>query len=396
MYEIIFCNLKSTISEYQMLPHETRKYFPFLNKGKIYFNHAAVSPLSSFVTKKIEKYLLQRSEGEIEDYQTLLAESTEVKNKLARLINTSAGRIAFVDNTSNGLNILAQGLQWKKGDRIILNDIEFPSNVYPFLNLQQLGVEIDFVKSENGKVTVENILKAITPSTKLLSISFVQFLSGYKADLEELGKICKEKNIIFAVDAIQGLGALQLDVKKCNVDFFSCGTQKWLMAIMGLAFIYLSGEIQNLISPKYVGWLSVENAWDILHYDLKLKHDATVFQTGTINAIGVNGLNASLELFESVGFAQIEETILNNTEYFMEKLSSIGFVPLLSGVERKYLSGIVTFKHERANEIFEKLMSKKIHGSLREGMIRFSPHFYNTRSEIDHVVETLKKSFTVL
>lgn len=374
-----------------MLPHETRKYFPFLNKGKIYFNHAAVSPLSSIVTEKIEKYLFQRSEGEIEDYRSLLAESTEVKNKLARLINTSSGRIAFVDNTSNGLNILAQGLQWKKGDRIILNDIEFPSNIYPFLNLQQLGVEIDFVKSENGKVTVENILKAMTPSTKLLSISFVQFLSGYKADLEELGKVCKEKNIIFAVDAIQGLGALQLDVKKCNVDFLSCGTQKWLMAMMGLAFIYLSEEVQNLISPKYVGWLSVENAWDILHYDLKLKQDASVFQTGTINAIGVNGLNAALELFELVGFSQIEETILNNTEYFIERLSSIGLTPLLTGVERKYLSGIVTFKDERANSIFEKLMSEKIHCSLREGMIRFSPHFYNTQNEIETVVETLKK-----
>lgn len=379
-----------------MLPHEARKYFPFLDKGKIYFNHAAVSPLSMVVTEKIQTYLQQRSEGTIEDFQSFLAESAEAKNKLAIMLNTSAGRIAFVDNTSNGLNILAQGLTWKKGDRILLNDLEFPSNVYPFLNLQQLGVEIDFVKSENGKVALENILQAITPSTKLLSISFVQFLSGYKADLGELGKICKAKNIIFAVDAIQGLGALQLDIQKCNIDFLACGTQKWLMAIMGLAFIFLSEEMQKKISPKYVGWLSVEDAWNILHYDLKLKTDASLFQTGTLNVIGIYGLNAALDLFYSVGFEQIEKTILDNTEYFMDQLSLTGFTPLLSGVERKYLSGIVTLKDERASTIFEKLVNEKVQCSLREGMIRFSPHFYNTRGEVDHVVEILKNKFSPL
>lgn len=374
-----------------MQPYEARKYFPFLHSGKIYFNHAAVSPLSTVVTEKIEKYLRGRSEGEIEDYQSLVAESTEVKNKLAKMMRTSPGRIAFVDNTSNGLNILAQGLRWKKGDHILLNDLEFPSNIYPFLNLQKEGVEIDFVKSEEGQITVENILRAITPATKLLSISFVQFLSGYKADLETLGKICKEKNIIFAVDAIQGLGALQLDVEKCQIDFLACGTQKWMMAIMGLAFIYLSEAMQQKISPKFVGWLSVEDAWNILHYDLKLKSDANVFQTGTINAIGVYGLNAALELFESIGFEQIENTILDNTEYFINTLSSNGLKPLLSTAERKNLSGIVTVKINRADAVFEKLMNEKIHCSLREGMIRFSPHFYNTKAEIDRAVESLKK-----
>jgi len=379
-----------------MLPTEARKHFPFLDKGKIYFNHAALSPLSTVVTEKIQNYLQQRSEGTIEDFQSLLAESSEVKNKLADMLNTSSGRIAFVDNTSNGLNILAQGLAWKKGDRILLNDLEFPSNVYPFLNLRKLGVEIDFVKSENGKVTVEAILQAITPSTKLLSISFVQFLSGYKADLEEIGKICKASDIIFVVDAIQGLGALQLDVQKCNIDFLACGTQKWLMAMMGFAFVFLSEEVQKKISPKYVGWLSVEDAWNILHYDLKLKTDASVFQTGTLNVIGIYGLNAALDLFASVGFEKIENTILDNTEYLMHELSSAGFSPLLSNVERKYLSGVVTFKDNRVTAIFEKLRNEKVHCSLREGMIRFSPHFYNTHDEVDSVVKILKNTFTVL
>lgn len=202
-----------------MLPHEARKYFPFLDKGKIYFNHAAVSPLSTAVTEKIQTYLHQRSEGTIEDFQSFLAESSEAKNKLAKMLNTSSGRIAFVDNTSNGLNILAQGLTWKKGDRILLNDLEFPSNVYPFLNLQQLGIEIDFVKSENGKVAVENILQAITSSTKLLSISFVQFLSGYKANLEELGKICKKKILFLPLMQFKDLAPFNLTYKNVILTF---------------------------------------------------------------------------------------------------------------------------------------------------------------------------------
>jgi len=379
-----------------MLPQEARKYFPFLDKGTIYFNHAALSPLSTAVNEKIQNYLIMRSQGAMEDIQSLLYETAEAKKKLADMLNTSSERIAFLDNTSNGLNLLAQGLPWEKGDRILLNDLEFPANVYPFLNLQKLGIEVDFVKSEHGKVTVESILRAITPSTKLLSISFVQFLSGYKADLEEIGKICKEKDIIFAVDAIQGLGALQLDVQKCKIDFLACGTQKWMMAMKGLAFVFLSEEMQQKISPKYVGWLSVEDAWNILHYDLKLKTDASVFQTGTLNVLGIYSLNAAFDLFASVGFEKIEAAILDNTEYFLNELSVAGFRPLLSGVERKNLSGIVTFKDDRAGAIFTILKDKNVHCSLREGMIRFSPHFYNNREEIDRVVKILKNTYKTL
>lgn len=374
-----------------MHPEEARKYFPYLESGKIYVNHAAVSPLSTFVTEKIEAYLHQRSSGTIEDYPSLLAESVSAKTSLAEMLKTTADRIAFVDNTSNGLNILAQGIAWQEGDRILLNDLEFPSNVYPFLNLRRYGVEVDFVKSENGKVTVENIFHSLTPRTKLLSISFVQFLSGYRADLKEIGKVCKERNIIFAVDAIQGLGALRLDVQECHIDFLSCGTQKWMMSAMGLAFIFITQRLQSKLTPRYVGWLSVEDAWNILNYDLTLKSDAGVFQTGTINGMGVYMLNAAIALFKLIGVEQIEETILTNTEYFISRLLEEGFSPLLAGVSRKNLSGIVTMRPENAKETFEKLSSENIHCSLREGFIRFSPHFYNTKEEIELILRNLKK-----
>jgi len=257
--------------------------------------------------------------------------------------------------------------------------------------LRRYGVEVDFVKSENGKVTVENIFHSLTPRTKLLSISFVQFLSGYRADLKEIGKVCKERNIIFAVDAIQGLGALRLDVQECHIDFLSCGTQKWMMSAMGLAFIFITQRLQSKLTPRYVGWLSVEDAWNILNYDLTLKSDAGVFQTGTINGMGVYMLNAAIALFKLIGVEQIEETILTNTEYFISRLLEEGFSPLLAGVSRKNLSGIVTMRPENAKETFEKLSSENIHCSLREGFIRFSPHFYNTKEEIELVLRNLKK-----
>lgn len=373
-----------------MVIEEIRSLYPYLKTGMIYMNHAAVSPLSTPVVQTIQKYLEVRSENGIENFRLNLDVFTRAKQKTAALINAQPDRIAFCDNTSNGLNLLAQGLQWKPGDRIILNDIEFPSNVYPFMNLQRDGVEIDFVKSKNGVVSAEDIIAAVTSATKLISISFVQFLSGYRADLELLGNFCRDHNIVFSVDGIQGLGALPLDVQKCKIDFLASGTQKWLMGKMGLAFVYLTEALQERLQPKYVGWLSVENAWNILDFDLKLRKTAEAFQNGTLNALGIYGYLASLELFEQTTQKQREEIVLSNSEYFIEELLNAGYKPLLAGIERKYLSGIVTFPADEPQALFEKISKENIVCSLREGLIRFSPHYYNTKEEIDQVISVIK------
>jgi selenocysteine lyase/cysteine desulfurase len=301
------------------------------------------------------------------------------------MLNCTADRIAFVDNTSNGLNILAQGIKWKKGDSIILNDLEFPSNVYPFLNLEKEGIKVEFVKSKNGIVSAEDIINAIKPSTRLISISYVQFLTGYK-----FGVVCREKGIIFSVDAIQGLGAFTLDVEKSKIDFISCGTAKWMLGMQGLAFIYVSDKLQQQLEPKYVGWLSVENAWNHLDYNLKLKKTADAFQSGTINALGVFGLLPSIKLFADFGYRNIEERIVENSTHFILKLLEIGIHPILENCGRENLSGIVSFKHRNSKMIFEELKKKEIFCSVREGMVRLSPHFYNTLEEIDFVVYEIK------
>ncbi len=368
-----------------------RSQFPYLQSGKIYFDHAAISPLSKPVVETIEKYLYERSVSQINNYHAGLELVSETKELLAKLINTSPDRVAFTRSVTDGLNILAQGLQWRNGDRIILNDIEFPANIYPFLNLQKYGVEIDFVKSRNGIVSIEDIEKLITPQTRLISISFVQFLSGYRAELEKIGDLCKSKNIIFCVDSIQGVGALQLDFKKFNIDFLAGGSHKWLMGLMGLGYIAVTEELQNEIDSKIVGWISVEDEWDLLDYKLKLKQTAERFQTGTFSFIGITALNAAIKFMQTVGFENIEENIISNAEYFRNRLLEMGIKPLLGNVKRENLSGIITFPVDNSEAIIEKLKSRNIIGSMREGMIRFSPHFYNTKEEIDSVLNELKE-----
>jgi len=369
---------------------EARNLFPHIKEGKIYFNHASTGTFSTRVLKVLEDQIKEKTTGEIDGYEDFVKTAAETKSSLGKMINCSANNIAFTDNTTNGLNILAQGLKWNEGDEIILNDLEFPANVYPFLNLKEKGVNIKIVKSENGIIAAEKIMEAVTEKTKLISVSLVQFLTGYRIDIEAIGKFCEEKNIIFCIDAIQGLGAVQLDVEKCRINFLSCGSQKWLLGLMGLGFIYVDDKLMQNIRPAYAGWLSVENAWDLLEYELKFRPNAERFQPGTLNAFGIYVLNESLKMFFEIGLKLIENAVLNNSIYCINKLDELNFKPILKGLEEKNIAGIISFKHDRANQIFETLKNKNIHCAVREGMVRFSPHFYNVKDEIDTVVSQLK------
>jgi len=369
---------------------KARSYFSYLKNGIIYFNHASTGPITTKVKERIELFLKERSEEKIDDYYAFKDVADETKEMIGEMMDCSGERIAFLDNTTNGIIWLAQGIDWKPGDRIILNDVEFPANVYPFLQLREKGVEVDFIRSTNGIVTAEEIISAIQPRTKLISISFVQFLSGYRIDLEKIGKVCKEKGIIFSVDAIQGLGAIRLDVEKFNIDFLANGTQKWLLGLQGLAFIYVRKELQDKMKSAPIGWLAVKDAWNLLDFDLTTKETGERFQPGTLNNLGIYAFNSSMKLFNEFGFDEIEKQILSNSKYFIDKLAKIGYDSPLLLLPEKNLSGIVSFKSENAQKIFDILSQKKIVCSLREGYIRFAPHFYNTKQDIDFVVDALK------
>jgi selenocysteine lyase/cysteine desulfurase len=193
------------------------------------------------------------------------------------------------------------------------------------------------------------------------------------------------------VDAIQGVGVVEHDVIKSQIDFLTGGTQKWLMSSQGLSYIYLTEELQQKLVPANIGWTSVTDTWNLLDYDLSLRSTADALQCGTINVLGVCIFEAVLDIFLDFGMDNVEKRVLENSTHFISKLMEIGVNPILKNIFRENIAGIVSFKHEKANQIFAALQNKRIYSAVREGMIRFSPHFYNTLEEIDCVVDELKR-----
>ncbi len=370
---------------------EIRNEFEYLKTGKVYFNHASVGPLPNRTVEAIKSYSEERSTGSINNFMHYLAIDKRAKRKLGNLIGCKPDRIAWSSSVGFSMSILAQGLNWEPGDRIILNNIEFPSNVYPFMNLQSKGVEIDFVDAKNGIVNLDDYEKLITPRTKLISISYVQFLSGYRTEIRRLSEICKSKGILLSVDVIQAAGNSLIEAEEWGVDFLTGGTQKWLCALEGLSYFYITEELQERLNQTMVGWGSVMDAWELLDYKLEYPKHAGRFQGGTPNSIGVFALNSSLDLFLKFGKEEIQKRVLDNSKYLISNLKELGFTPLLQNEEDEHLSAIVTFDAPNADDIKSKLAEKNIIVEVRVGKVRLSPHFYNTKEEIDLFLSELEK-----
>lgn len=367
-----------------------RGLFPVVKTGTVYLNHAATSPLSTRVVAAVQRYLTERSETHIDNFSMVAGLVTETRNRIGKLINSKSDRIAFCDNTSNALNILAAGMKWRTGDRIILNDLEFPANVYPFMNLKRLGVELDFVKNRDGKILLEDIESAITPVTKLLSISHVQFLSGYRADLEAIGDLCRRRGIMFAVDAIQSAGVVRIDVDRMKIDFLACGGQKWLMAPRGTGFAFVSAETQERLNQAYVGWTNMKDFFgDFTRYRIELDSSARRYENGTLNYAGIVGLHESVGVLLEVGIASIEQHVLDLSDKLIAELDPLGIKPYVSG-NRQERAGIVSFRASDPQRVFANLSEEKIEVAVRQGWLRVSPHFYNTEEEISILATKLK------
>lgn len=366
-----------------------RSLFPVIKTGTVYLNHAATSPLSTKVVAAVNKYLDERSETRVDNFGSQIGIAKETKEFIARLINSTPDRIAFCDNTSNAINILASGMEWRDGDRIILNDMEFPANVYPFLNLKRRGVEVDFVKSRGGKILPEDIEAALTNRTRLVSISHVQFLSGYRADLESIGELCRQHGILFSVDAIQSAGVVPIDVQRMGIDFLATGGQKWLMAPQGIGFAFVSEKTQAMLNQAYLGWTSIRNFFgDFTRYRMDPDENARRYENGTLNQIGILSLHETLATLLDVGIDQIEEHILDLGDHLIAELHKFG-APIFVDGERSERAGIISVKVDDADRMFARLSKAKIEVSVREGWIRVSPHFYNTESDILAFVDAI-------
>jgi len=365
-----------------------RSLFPHVS-DRIYLNHAGIAPFNLRGKAALLDFVEKRLDKDIEFWPAALEKKAYFLELIARFINAPKENIALCTNTSAGLNILTLGLSWKAGDRILLNDFEFPSNVIPFTNLKRLGVEIDWVHHHDGIIDIEDIRKKITPRTRVLSISLVEFVNGFRNDLKALGKICREHGIIFSVDAIQALGALKVDVEEMDIDFMSTAGHKWLMWPAGTGFIYISPRIFNEVYPVQAGWLSLQNPFDFFNYDQPFAATAQRFEPGVFNTMGIITATPTLEMMLEIGIEAIEQKVLSNSRFLIQLLREQGY-KIYGSTAEEHLSGIVTFFHSQAEQLCSFLKEQQIYVSLREGKIRVSPHFYNNQDDLETFMKRMQ------
>ncbi len=375
-----------SLLESQELAARWRNEFP-VGGHLIYMNHAAVAPLSRRAADAM-KWLAEDAclHGSLH-YSKWEESYSGLRDVTARMINSSPGEVAIVKNTSEGIATVALGLDWKPGDRIIAFNEEFPANFYIWKKLEQWrGVRVEWLSCFDP---LERIAEAAR-GARLLAISYVQYLSGFRADLRAIGRICRDEKVFFFVDAIQGLGAFPLDVKEMNIQALAADGHKWLLGPEGNGVLYVQQEWQDRIEPIEFGWTTVAGYVDYASRDMALRRDAGRYECGTLNTIGCFGLRAAMELLLEVGV----ETVGRQVQFLADRLAA-------GAKERGYESmiertpetgaGIVSIRKPGMDSrlVWSKLREKGITGAPRQGYVRLSPHFYLSPEQIDRAVEEL-------
>jgi selenocysteine lyase/cysteine desulfurase len=367
-----------------------RSLFPVTDRY-VYMNHAAVSPYSIPVRDAISKITADLTENGAVNYDDWCQMYEHTRLAGARLVNARAHEIAFMKNTSDGICAVANGIDWREGDTVVTTNVEFPSNFYPWMRLrEERGIKMRLAPERDGRIDTDELLALVDERTRVVSISWVQFGSGFRADLARIGKFCRERDILFVIDAIQALGGLKLDVERDYVDAFAADAHKYLLGPEGIALLYISDRVIDRIKPTVVGWTSVKNADNHLDYDLSYRDGAMRFECGSLNTVGVYGLGAALDLFLETGPDAIENYLLDLTGYLADRLQKKGYEVVSSRREGE-TSGIVTCKHERHSPgtLYRQLKSQNIITAPRVKRLRISPHFYNTRKEVDTLIDAL-------
>jgi selenocysteine lyase/cysteine desulfurase len=368
-------------------PVEYRSEFPITGKFA-FFNNAAASATPLRVARAVSELMFQISRESSLHYGEWVETIERTRSLFAQLINADPSEICFVTNTSEGLSTVAGGIAWKPGDKIIAVLPDFPSNVYPWMNLERIGVETRFVRRKEGRFGLVDVKAALRPGTRLLAVSSTDFVTGFRCDLEELGDFCRREGILFCVDAIQCLGAAPVDVKRCGVHFLASGGHKWLLAAMGIGALYISSEANGLLHPVRVGWKSVENEEDFYQLELRFKADARRFEPGTLNLAGITALETALDMLLEIGIARIFERICSLNDIIASELRKRN-IRILSSMQPRHRSAILSFEAEDAGKLFRHLLRKNVLASQRGNALRLSPHFYVDESDIERLFEAL-------
>jgi cysteine desulfurase/selenocysteine lyase len=362
-----------------------RGEFPITDRA-VYLNHAAIGPIprrsQRAMAEAAEEYLTLDRSGWADREQYVRARS-------AALISARPDQIAFIKNTSEGLSLAANGIAWRAGDNVIVPAGDFPSVVYPWLNLGGHGVETRLIEARDERILLDDIRAAIDGRTRAIAISTVQFKTGFRCDLAAIGDLCRTHDLLFVVDGIQSLGALGCDVQRCGIDVLAADAHKWLMGPQGIGIFYCSDRALERLAVRAVGWLSVREPFQFLP-QIDLLPDARRFEPGSQNSIGIFGLGGTLDLILELGISAIEARVLALTDRLCDGLTHQGYhvrSPRGDGES----SGIIIFDSEThsTDDIFQRLAAENVIVSVRGGGIRVSPHYYNTEAEIAQLLDLL-------
>jgi selenocysteine lyase/cysteine desulfurase len=361
-----------------------RAQFP-VTASWAFLDHAAVAPLPAPAVAALCHYASTLSAHGVAAVREWIARLTHVRERTAALINApDANDVYFVPNTTYGISVVAEGFPWQSGDNVVLAAEEYPANQYPWMNLAHRGVEVRAVPSRGSRVAIDDLRAALDPRTRVLTVSAVEFASGFRNDLDVLGSLCRERGVFFFVDAIQSLGVFPLDVQKTPIDALAADGHKWLLGPEGAGIGYIRREWVDRLHPIGVGAFSVENPWAFSTIDFRLKPHAGRWEGGAYNLPGITALGASLELLLGTGIANIERRVIELTDYLCERAAELGWqVFSARGAGEK--SGIVSLVHPVLPplEVVKRCKAAGVVVNARADRVRASPHAYNTPEEID-------------
>ncbi|HEY0657135.1 MAG TPA: aminotransferase class V-fold PLP-dependent enzyme [Pyrinomonadaceae bacterium] len=370
---------------------EIRRLFPAAEKY-VYLNSAAVAPLPQIAAEAVYSQLKDVSENGSANYTDWIATKTRSRELVAEMLNVKSEQIAFMRNTSDGFASVANGLPWRKGDNIVTFAKEFPANFYAWRRIRDdFGVELRLCPERGGRIDSDEFIGLIDSNTKLVSISAVQFASGFRADLERIGAAARKADALFAVDIIQGFGALPFDLPAQLIDIAAGASHKWLCSPEGCGILYLSERARERVKPTLVGWISVLEPWDFEDYEQPFKQNALAWETGTGGISLFYGLEQSLKLLQETGAKNIENYLENLSDYLCELLAEKKY-EIVSSRAKNEKSQIVCIKHcggLTSNEIAKHLENEKIIVSPRGDRIRIAPHFFNNQEDIERLIESL-------
>jgi selenocysteine lyase/cysteine desulfurase len=369
---------------------ELRRQMPVAEKWA-YFDHAAVAPLCKPAAEGLAKWLDQAlREGDV-PWLEWARQVASARSLAARLIAADETEIALVPNTTAGINFVAEGLDWRKGDNVVTLDDEFPSNLYPWLNLAGQGVETRRVPTHDGHVELDQLAAHCDDRTRVVSVSWVGYANGCRRNLSAIAEIAHRRDAIFFVDAIQGLGVFPLDVKQCGVDCLSADGHKWLLGPEGAGVAYVSRECLDRLRPIGVGWGSVVHASDFDHIELDLKPTAARYEGGSHNMAGFVALAASLELLVSLGTEHLAAAILETTNEICRRAAELG-VTVCSPRSATSSSGIVSLEIPGANsKLFRQhFLGQGVVVNCRHGRLRLSAHAYHDDGDLERLFAALE------